>query len=102
MKNESNIVLLEGKVNAIEPLRYTPAGFPVIRLTMLHESEQIENGQIRKIALEIVVCAVGDVTKNLLLTGQLARIQVKGFLAPLNRHRTQLILHASEIVRIQD
>jgi primosomal replication protein N len=43
-------------------LRYTPAGLPVLDLSLKHESELMHNGQIRRIALEIKARGIGDIT----------------------------------------
>ena len=40
-------------------LRYTPAGLPALDLSLKHESEVSEDGQPRKVSLEIKAVAIG-------------------------------------------
>jgi primosomal replication protein N len=47
-------------------LRYTPAGLPALDLSLRHESEVSEDGQPRKVSLEMRAVAIGDVTRSLL------------------------------------
>jgi primosomal replication protein N len=46
-------------------LRYTPAGLPALDLMLRHESEAIEDGRPRKVALELRAVAIGAITRPL-------------------------------------
>jgi primosomal replication protein N len=61
--------------------RYTPAGLPVIELVLQHDSEQSEDGQVRRVSLEIRALAVGAITQavNALALG--STVHYAGFLA---------------------
>ena len=47
-------------------LRYTPAGLPALDLGLKHESEVSEDGQPRKVSMEMRALAIGAVTRGLL------------------------------------
>jgi primosomal replication protein N len=46
-------------------LRYTPAGLPALDLMLKHESEVSEDGQPRKVAMEMKAVAIGAITQTL-------------------------------------
>jgi primosomal replication protein N len=47
-------------------LRYTPAGLPALDLSLKHESEVSQDGQPRKVSMEIKALAIGAITQALL------------------------------------
>ena len=46
-------------------LRYTPAGLPALDLSLKHESEVSEDGQPRKVSMEMKALAIGAITQTL-------------------------------------
>ena len=46
-------------------LRYTPAGLPALDLSLKHESEVSEDGQPRKVSMEMKAVAIGAITQPL-------------------------------------
>ena len=46
-------------------MRYTPAGLPALDLTLAHESIATEDGQPRKVAMQIRAVAIGAITQSL-------------------------------------
>jgi primosomal replication protein N len=83
-------------------LRYTPAGIPILRFALAHESEQLEAGIARKIDFELACVAVQREAQLLAVAPLGTRIQCEGFLAPKGqpgegRTARQLILHVSTI-----
>ncbi len=46
-------------------MRYTPAGLPALDVGLKHESELSENGQPRKVSMEMRAVAIGEVTRSL-------------------------------------
>jgi primosomal replication protein N len=46
-------------------LRYTPAGLPALDLSLRHESQVTQEGQPRKVSVEIKARAVGEITQRL-------------------------------------
>ncbi len=55
-------------------LRYTPAGLPALDVGLKHESTVSEDGQARKVSMEMRAVAIGAITKQLLAAelGQMA------------------------------
>ena len=47
-------------------MRYTPAGLPALDIGLKHESELTEDGQPRKVSMEMRAVAIGTVTQGLL------------------------------------
>ncbi len=79
----------------IEPLRYTPAGIPLLSVILRHASEQIEAGMKRKVECEVNAVILGDLALKGLKTG--AQIIAQGFLARRSLKSTQLVMHINNI-----
>ncbi len=93
---DANEVELTGELTAIESLRYTPAGVPLINFRLLHRSQQIEAGVKRQVECEMNGVAMAEVAKAMsgMRIGQTVR--VVGFLNRKNRMSAQQILHATK------
>jgi len=80
--------------------RYSPAGVPITRFTLRHESQQQEAGMQRQVICNIGVIASGEellkATRGLLGGEQ---VRVSGFLSRANNRQgeNRLILHAEQI-----
>lgn len=98
---EANDVALSGEITAIEPLRYTPAGIPLLSFRLVHRSRQTEAGLKRQVECELGGVAMAEVAVSMsrLKPGQ--SVQVTGFLNRKNRMSQQLILHATEAREIK-
>ena len=83
--------MLSGVVVHLEPIRYTPAGIPLLSFVLQHASEQIEASLKRKVECEVNAVALGDIAKQNIQLG--ANIEAKGFLAKRSAKSTQLVLH---------
>ena len=96
-----NRVELAARVLEAEPLRHTPAGIPVLRLRMEHESEVLEAGLPRKLAFALDAVALGETASSLgqVLPG--SRIRAIGFLAPARQGSNRLILHIQQVAQAQ-
>jgi primosomal replication protein N len=91
-----NRLVLQAQVQERAAVRYTPAGLPALDLVLKHESEASEDGQARKVSLEIRAVAIGDITRQ---AGQLAvgaQAQFAGFLAA-SRNGRGLVFHVTSI-----
>lgn len=95
-----NKLVLGGVVASIEPLRYTPAGIPLLSFVIQHVSDQIEAGMKRKVECEINAVAIGNMALKTLKTGD--QIKVTGFLAKRSLKSTQLVMHINEISLINN
>ena len=84
---------------SLEPIRYTPAGLPLLSFVLQHASEQIEAGLKRKVECEVNAVVLGSLTgefaKNNIQIGD--NIKAKGFLAKRSAKSTQLVFHIEQI-----
>ncbi len=79
----------------VEPLRYTPAGIPLLSVVLQHASEQIEAGMKRKVECEVNAVILGELALKGLKPG--AQIIAQGFLARRSLKSTQLVMHINDI-----
>ena len=91
-----NRVELTGVVSALETLRYTPAGIPIVEVKLDHESPQEEAGKTRAVKCEVAAVAAGQVAQRMVQAQLGARIKVTGFLAHRGKSKVQLVLHINE------
>ena len=87
--------MLSGVIVHLEPIRYTPAGIPLLSFVLQHASEQIEAGLKRKVECEVNAVALGDLAKISIQIGD--NMKAKGFLAKRSAKNTQLVLHIEQI-----
>lgn len=94
-----NKLVLQAEVVQIEPLRYTPAGIPLLSVVLRHVSEQVEAGMKRKVECEVNAVILGDLAKNNIPQGLEigSHIQASGFLAKRSLKSTQLVMHINHI-----
>jgi primosomal replication protein N len=96
LEGQHNEVQLSGEVAAREPLRYSPAGIPILSLELAHRSRQSEGGVPRQVELEIELVAIGPIAVQLdrIAAGQ--RLTARGFLAKRSRRSRRVVLHVNE------
>lgn len=95
-----NKLLLQAQVVHIAPLRYTPAGIPLLSVVLQHVSEQVEANMKRKVECEVNAVILGELTKINLQIG--THIQATGFLAKRSLKSTQLVMHINQIEVLKD
>jgi primosomal replication protein N len=78
-------------------LRYTPAGTPIIELTVNHVSQQIEADIARQITCEIFAVAVGRLALSIAEFKINCAVKLSGFLNRRSHMNQQLILHIDHI-----
>jgi primosomal replication protein N len=91
-----NEVRLSARVIARETLRHTPAGVPILALTLRHESRQVEGGVARQVGFEIEAMAVGELAQNMNSVEAGTAVQVAGFLASRSKLSSRVVLHVNE------
>ena len=91
-----NRVQLTAQVVESKPLRYTPAGIPVLELTLAHESEVLEGGKPRRVELLVNAVAVGDLASRLERTALGRQARIEGFLAATRKGSSRLRLHIQQ------
>ncbi|HYG13739.1 MAG TPA: primosomal replication protein N [Methylophilaceae bacterium] len=91
---------MQGALIHKETLRYTPAGIPLLSLTLQHASEQLEAGLMRKVECEVNAVAMGELALKTQNIEPGTPVDVSGFLARRSLRSTQLVLHINTIERI--
>jgi len=91
-----NRFLLSGSLVQRSAMRYTPAGLPALDLVLKHESTVSEDGQPRKVSMEMRAVAIGAVTRSLLALELGAAGLYAGFLAG-SRNGRGLRLHITSV-----
>ena len=94
-----NKLELQAEVVHIEPLRYTPAGIPLLSVILHHVSEQVEAGMKRKVECEVNAVVLCDNALKGLKLG--SNILATGFLAKRSLKSTQLVMHINHIEHIK-
>ncbi len=86
-----NTLALSAQIKERQAVRYTPAGVPVLTLTLLHSGELLEIKQT--VVFEIMAMIFGDAA--LLAQGLQAHVEYvfHGFLVPKRKGGVQLLLH---------
>lgn len=96
-----NRFLFSGQVLECEPLRHTPAGLPVLEMTLEHVSEVVEAGLPRRVELTLAAVALGDLARMLAGTPLGSTLQVEGFLAPTRKGSSRVKLHMQQARTVQ-
>ncbi|GAA4335613.1 primosomal replication protein N [Pigmentiphaga soli] len=91
-----NQVRLTAQAVECRPLRFTPAGVPVLELVLAHESEVVEAGKLRRVEMALAAVAVGELARTLERTALGRRMRFEGFLAPSRKGSTRLRLHIQQ------
>lgn len=100
MADMANQVRLDANVIASGPLRYSPAGLPILDMTLAHQSEQMEAGRMRRVELEIAAVAMGDLASVIADTPLGCAVRVEGFLLPARKGSPRIVLHLQRVQRL--
>ncbi|MDO5686064.1 MAG: primosomal replication protein N [Neisseria sp.] len=95
----NNYVCLEATISALDTVRYTPAGIPILGLTLEHASEQEEAQVQRKCRFTIEAKIVGAAAGQTFHIGDTVRCE--GFLNVRNPRYPKLQLHIQNIEIIE-
>ena len=71
--------------------RYTPAGLPVVDVRLSHDSELMQDGQLRRISFEMHASAIGEMARRLERLAVGTTVEVQGFLGKLRNGRGVLL-----------
>lgn len=97
-----NTVKLSGALGALDILRYTPAGIPVMRCVLRHESQQVEAGLPRRVECDLSMIALGEPALQLNHLQEGLWVEVEGFLAANAKQRNRPVLHIQSIYLSQE
>lgn len=76
-----------------KPLRYTPAGVAVAEVVLQHQSVVNQAGVERQLSFDIDAVAMGDTAHWLSSVAVGDTLDIQGFIAPLRKSSTRLVLH---------
>lgn len=99
-QSDVNRLEVHGLISELSPLRYTPAGVPVLEFVLLHESEVTEASQPRRITFSLTVVAMGDLAQMAGTMSLGSKVRLQGFLAPVRKDSQKYRLHAQHIQQI--
>lgn len=94
-----NRLVLSANVLEARPLRYTPAGLPVLEMELEHAADVLEAGVSRRVELTLSAIALGDIALMLADTGLGTHLELTGFLAPSRKGSRRLVLHIQQASR---
>lgn len=91
-----NRLVLSAQLVQRGAMRYTPAGLPALDLSLKHESQVTQDGQPRKVSVEIKARAVGEISKQLALLEMGSEHGFAGFLGS-QRNGRGVVFHVTEL-----
>ncbi len=94
---EDNCIVLRARLIELDALRYTPAGVPIVKFRVSHQSLQQEAGTERKVDCELAAVAFETEAKLLAGAPLGAPMSITGFLDRKGRSSRQVVLHATRI-----
>jgi len=96
-----NRLVLSARLVERRALRYTPAGLPVLDFELKHESELSEDGQVRKVSMQIRSIAIGLITQPVSALELGGAGSFAGFLASARNGRG-LLFHVTALEPLSD
>jgi primosomal replication protein N len=90
-----NRLVLAARLVGRGALRYTPAGLPALDFELKHESELSEDGQPRKVSMQIRSVAIGRITQPVAAMELGGAGSFAGFLASARSGRG-LLFHVTD------
>jgi len=94
---QANRVTVSGRLIELDALRHTPAGLPVMKFRLQHDSTQMEAGGERKVSCEIEAVAFEREATLLAVAKLGGGVKVTGFLAARSRTSKTVVLHATQV-----
>jgi primosomal replication protein N len=91
-----NRLVLSAQLVERKALRYTPAGLPALDMSLKHESTLTQEGQPRKVSMEIKARAVGEITQRLMRLELGSEHGFAGFLGS-QRNGRGTVFHVTEL-----
>jgi primosomal replication protein N len=100
-----NHLLIAGRVLEAAQIRYSPAGLPIARFPLEHQSRQLEAGIEREARCRIPVLACGELlVRSVSRLNSGATVRISGFLArsDYRQGEARLVLHAQHIELLEN
>jgi primosomal replication protein N len=93
----ANRLVIAGRITAMDALRHSPAGIPMLGATLAHQSRQVEAGNAREVRCEIPVIAFAEMAVALSEVGLNDAVEITGFIAQTRPTGPMITLHATQI-----
>lgn len=93
----TNRVVLEGRVEAVEPMRVSPAGVASVRFTVRHQSTREEASIPRKVEVAMQMVALGAMAEKARTLEIGRQVRVAGFLARASLKSEWPVVHVEEL-----
>jgi primosomal replication protein N len=90
-----NLATVEGVLETVDVLRFTPAGLAILDLELKHVSIQQEAGHDRRVEVIIPVRASGQLAEAMQQLPLGKPLSVQGFLAHRSIKNRSVVLHAT-------
>ena len=91
-----NRLVLSATLQERGALRYTPAGLPALDLLLAHESEVSQEGQARKVSLQVKALVIGSLVAQISKMPLGSEARFAGFMATARNGRGMLF-HITEV-----
>lgn len=102
----SNYFSLIASLEAVQPIRYTPAGIAILEMNLIHSGKVVEANLTREIMMNVQAMAVDNICikiLKLIKSNQLNQAyHFTGFMAPRRRGARSLIFHIQNINDLQE
>ena len=91
-----NRLVLSAQLVQRGAMRYTPAGLPALDMSLKHESQVTQEGQPRKVSMELKARAIGEITQRLIRLELGSEHGFAGFLGS-QRNGRGTVFHVTEL-----
>ncbi len=91
-----NQLVLSACIAERAPMRFTPAGVPVLDVRLLHQSQQMEAGSMRTVQASVKAIAFGALAEKLARQEPESCWQFQGFLAS-PRNSKSVVFHIQDM-----
>jgi primosomal replication protein N len=93
----TNRVVLEGRVEAVEAMRVSPAGVASVRFMVQHQSTREEASIPRKVEVAMRMVALGAMAEKARTLEVGRQVKVTGFLARASMKSEWPVIHVEEL-----
>jgi len=92
-----NRLVISGALTQIDPLRFSPAGVPIVEAVVHHRSSQTVANQARQVECELTVQASGSLASQLAQITVGTQVRMEGALNRRSVNSRQLLLILNRI-----
>jgi primosomal replication protein N len=89
----NNLLVLDGEILSLEPTRFSPAGVPITKAILKHESRQ--SGQLMQ--CELTIAAQGEMARQLSGLNPGSRITVSGAITRTGQNSRSVMMWIEQL-----